>query len=346
MLEQKWHTNRQDFRRDIVILGGSGFIGTRLASLLAAGGLPFRIGDLRQSVAFPDRWTQCDVRRRESLTDLVRGASAIVNLAAVHRDDVRPLSLYQETNVDGATQVCQAARNAGVRKIVFTSSVAVYGFQPEPVDENGPFAPFNEYGRTKLAAENVYRAWANEEAARSLVIVRPTVVFGEGNRGNVFNLMNQIASGRFLMVGKGKNIKSIAYVGNVAAFVRHVLGLGPGTHIFNYVDGPDMETRELVQLIGRSLSKNGGTLRIPRMAALAGGHILDGVAHITNRSFPLSAIRVKKFCETTQFLAKRVESTGFKRPHSLREGLERTIHFEFLQNAANKEEEAFAIGNR
>lgn len=113
----------------------------------------------------------------------------------------------------GAAEVCVAARKAGVRTIVFTSSVAVYGFHPYPVDENGPFAPFNPYGQTKLDAETVYRAWAAEDPTRTVIIVRPTVVFGEGNRGHVYNLMRQVMSGRFLMVGSGLNAKSMAYAG-------------------------------------------------------------------------------------------------------------------------------------
>jgi nucleoside-diphosphate-sugar epimerase len=248
----------------ILILGGSGFIGTRLTALLTEKNIPLRISDLRPSESFPNLWTHCDVRQHESLSELARGASAIVNLAAEHRDDVRPLSRYHETNVQGASQVCLAARNAGIQKIVFTSGVAVYGFHPSPVDESGSFAPFNAYGKTKLEAEGVYRAWAAEDPSRRLVIVRPSVVFGEGYRGNAYNLLHQIASGRFLMVGPGKNLKSMAYVGNVAAFLIHTLSLGPGVQIFNYVDGPDMNTRDLVEYINRCLGKPGKTPGVPK----------------------------------------------------------------------------------
>ena len=144
--------------RGIVILGGSGFIGNRLARLLAQESAPFCIADLQPPEVFPELWVQCDVRRLETLNEVVRGAGVIVNLAAAHRDDIRPLSLYTEINVLGAENTCQAARQAGIQKIVFASSVAVYGFQPRPADENGPFAPFNEYGKTKLQAEGIYRA--------------------------------------------------------------------------------------------------------------------------------------------------------------------------------------------
>lgn len=315
------------------ILGGSGFIGTRFAHLLTEQQIPFRIGDLRPSQDFPDLWSKCDVCQHEPLTEFVRGADAIVNLAAAHRDDIRPLSLYHETNVKGAEEVCNAARKAGIQKIIFTSSVAVYGFQPFPVDETGPFEPFNEYGRTKLQAEAVYRAWADEDPSRTLVILRPSVVFGEGNRGNVYTLVRQIATGRFRMVGQGKNIKSMAYVGNVAAFLMNALTSPPGTVILNYADGPDMDTQTLVHLIRGCLNQPGPVRRIPKPAALAGGYLFDMVAQVTGQKFPISAIRIRKFCENTQVRAERIATSGFTPPYTLREGLVRTIQFEFQQEA-------------
>jgi nucleoside-diphosphate-sugar epimerase len=313
----------------IALLGGSGFIGTRLTRLLIDRGIGVRIGDLRRSEEFPEHWIQNDIRDLESLLDVIRGSEVVINLAAEHRDDVRPLSRYYDVNVEGAIQVCKAAQAADIQKIIFTSSVAVYGFQPRPVGESGPFDPFNEYGRTKFQAEAVYQSWAAQDPSRTLVIVRPTVVFGEGNRGNVFNLLQQIASGRFVMVGSGRNVKSMAYVGNVAAFLAHALSFPPGVHIFNYVDGPDMATNELVAYIRKCLGKSGGLPRIPMPAALAAGHILDAAARISNQKFSISAIRVRKFCESTQFRADRLQNSGFIPPFSLREGLDRTIQSEF-----------------
>lgn len=315
----------------IVVLGGSGFIGTRLVSRLMELGHQVRIGDLNPSAAFPDLHSVCDVRDAASLRKILTGAGAIINLAAEHRDDVRPISRYHETNVVGARQVCLAAREADIQTICFTSSAAVYGFQPFPVKEEGPFEPFNPYGKTKLLAEGVYRTWAEEDPTRTLVVIRPTVVFGEGNRGNVFNLLRQIASGRFMMVGPGTNRKSMAYVENVADVLIYSRTLGSGTHIFNYVDTPDMNMNELVALVNRSLghpaSKSGW--RIPLAFAIAGGHVLDSLARVSGRTFPISAIRIRKFSETTRFDADLIRSLGFLPRFSLEDGLTRTIQVEF-----------------
>lgn len=74
------------------------------------------------------------------------------------------------------------------------------------------------------------------------------MVFGEQNRGNVYNLLRQIASGKFIMIGSGQNRKSMAYVENVAAFIEHALGFGPGVHIYNYIDKPDFDMNTLVAI--------------------------------------------------------------------------------------------------
>lgn len=314
----------------VLVLGGSGFIGTRLISRLMKEGVPTRVGDLKQSEGFPGIWSPCDVRDGKTLRTLFSEATAVINLAAEHRDDVRPLSRYHETNVEGAAEVCLAARDTGISKIIFTSSAAVYGFHPQPVDEEGPFLPFNSYGETKLKAEGIYQAWAREDPSRALVIIRPTVVFGEGNRGNVYNLLHQVATGKFMMVGSGTNRKSMAYVGNLADFLIYTLLLGPGIHVFNYVDGPDMNMNTLVDHVTHCLGEpKGKHLRIPKPVALAGGYLLDGIARVTGRKFPISAIRVQKFCENTQFRAERLAQSGFKAKYSLSDGLLRTIESEF-----------------
>ena len=155
-----------------LILGGSGFIGTRLAALLKQQRVPFRIGDLRRSEAFPGLWTECDVRRGESLSQIMQGADAIINLAAAHRDDVRPLSLYHETNAQGAEQVCHAARRQASARSCLPQPRDI-GFQPVPVDESGPLR------HSTIPKQNCkpsyFRAWATEDAGRGLVVVRPSV---------------------------------------------------------------------------------------------------------------------------------------------------------------------------
>lgn len=314
------------------IVGGSGFIGSRLARRMTQrGGHTVRIIDKVPSRAFPALSVVADVRAIDELRASLTEGAALINLAAEHRDDVRPVSLYQEVNVDGARNLCTVAREKNVRTMVFTSSVAVYGFAPVGTGEDGAIAPFNDYGRTKHEAEEILRQWQREAPdTRALTIVRPTVVFGEQNRGNVYNLLRQIASGRFMMIGSGTNRKSIAYVENVAAFLEMATGFPPGIHTMNYVDQPDFDMNALVTLVYRALGKRSVIrARLPYWFGIGAGRIFDLVAAVSGRKFPISAIRVQKFCANSVY-ASAVPTTGFVPPVPLMDALDRTVRHEFV----------------
>jgi nucleoside-diphosphate-sugar epimerase len=317
----------------IYIFGGSGFIGMRLSKRLGLLDARFQIIDKVSNGAMLDCTTIADVRDLNLLKRLISpNNSVIINLAAEHRDDVLPKSLYEDVNVGGARNICTIAREKDVRTIVFTSTVAVYGFAPLNTNEDGRIAPFNEYGRTKYEAENIFKAWQSEAPDdRTLVIIRPTVVFGERNRGNVYNLLRQIALGRFVMIGKGENRKSMAYVENVAAFIEYSMSFKPGIHIYNYIDKPDCTMNQLVGSVRRTLGHSEKIrFRLPFFLGYAIGRCFDFAAVVSGKRFSISAIRVKKFCANSVY-SSAVESTGFKPPVSLEEALAKTIRHEFIE---------------
>ena len=317
------------------IVGGAGFLGSSLSLRLTENNVIHNVFDIDTS-RLKNAVVPIDVEELSSLYKL-DGLDTIINLAAVHRDDIRPLSRYDDVNVQGSVNVCEAARKHGISKIIFTSSVAIYGFAPADTDESGVPNYFNDYGRTKYLAEQVYKEWqADDPGNRTLVIVRPTVIFGEGNRGNVYNLLKQIASGRFVMFGSGKNRKSMAYVENVAAFLEYSLSFKPGLHIYNYIDKPDFDMNTLISGARKTLfGKTDVGLRLPGFVGLALGYVADLAAMIIRKPLPVSSIRVKKFMGTTQF-ASSVSDTGFVAPVSLEEGLARTLRYEFMEDNSDK----------
>jgi nucleoside-diphosphate-sugar epimerase len=315
---------------NIIIIGGSGFVGTRLTTRLIAAGHTVTIVDKNNSKKYPHLWVYADVREPETLEKALAGSDVVINLAAEHRDDVTPKSLYDDVNVTGAENVCNVCIKLGIKKIIFTSSVAVYGFAPVGTDERGAINYFNDYGRTKWFAEEKYRAWFAADPGKSLTVIRPTVIFGEQNRGNVYNLLRQIVDGKFLMVGKGTNVKSMTYVENVAAFIEYNLNNAPGEYLFNYIDKPDFDMNALVAAVRRILGKSGRLFHWPYWLGFAGGLCFDLLAKILHKKFSISSIRVKKFCANTMFDSNNIKTTGFNPPVSLAEGLERTIKYEFI----------------
>jgi len=317
----------------ILLVGSSGFIGQALQRLYRAEPNAPNISTLdivRDTASDNHVLADLSTAAFNEYDALANRFDTIFNLAAVHRDDVKPVTKYFDVNVRGAERICELARQSDTKRIVFTSSVAIYGFAAPETDEQGEPAPFNEYGRTKALAENVYRQWLDEDPKRrSLVIVRPTVVFGPGNRGNVYSLLNQIVRGPFVMIGRGNNKKSMAYVENVAAFLKHIQFADPGLHIYNYVDKPDMSMSDLVRFVFlNSPGAHRSYTTLPISLGYAIGALGSLLGMITRRSVPLTLIRVRKFCATTQF-ASSAYKTGFVPPVPLDEALRKTIQYEF-----------------
>lgn len=316
----------------VILIGGAGFVGSRLENELDN----CMVLDKKLS----DKQGHIDITIPNTLKSKFNPSDYIILLAAEHRDDVSPTSNYYNTNVRGTENVLDEMDRVGCKHLIFTSSVAVYGLNKVNPDENHPIDPFNHYGKSKLEAEQIIKAWYdNDPIGKSVTIIRPTVIFGEKNRGNVYNLLRQFASGSFLMIGKGQNRKSMAYVGNVVAFIKHRLEfVEEGYDVFNYVDKPDLTMTSLLKIIEKSLNKNIPSISIPVWLGYMGGYCFDILAFLTGKKFVLSSLRVKKFIATTQFDASKVHSGNFIAPYSLEEGLERTLNYEFIQKRLEEDE--------
>lgn len=319
----------------IAITGGAGFIGTQVARLLKAQGHALVLIDLKKSKEFPEESIIADVTDKDAVKAALKGVDVIYHFAAEHRDDVSPIQRYYDVNVEGGRNVIAGAAAHNINTIIFTSSVAVYPLEPADPEKGSAEmhtpAPFNDYGQSKLDSESTFEKWAADSTDRTLITVRLVATFGPGNRGNIYTLMNQIASGKFMMIGRGGNRKSIAYVGNVAAFLVHCLGLGKGPHLYNYADKPDLEMADMVANIRRPLGLKGTGPQIPYAIGLAGGGVFDVAAKLTGRKFPISLIRVRKFCANTLVNADKLRETGFNAPYSLQEGLKEMIDTEFKE---------------
>ncbi|NCC98253.1 MAG: NAD-dependent epimerase/dehydratase family protein [Bacteroidia bacterium] len=316
----------------VTLIGGSGFVGTRLFNLLEESG-EYHLNnvDLVQSHFFQQYTTIGDVRKQDQMNKELADTDFVVLLAAQHRDDVKPHSLYYDTNVEGMKVTLQAMENNGIKNLIFFSSVAVYGLNRENPNENSIKDPFNHYGKSKWQAEQVLQEWYKTHNDWVISVLRPTVIFGERNRGNVYNLLKQISSGRFIMVGNGMNKKSMAYVGNVVAFVKHLIDdRKQGYEEYNYIDKPDYNMNDLVSLVSSVLGKHIPSIHVPYCIGKFIGYCFDLLAFITRKKLTVSSVRIEKFCATTEFCADKVKNTGFKPPFTLKEGLSKTLMFEFV----------------
>jgi nucleoside-diphosphate-sugar epimerase len=311
-----------------LIIGGSGFVGSSLINKLD---INTTLNLDKSPSPFFNKITKLGNILNAKNLDFTGDIKNIVLLAAEHRDDISPSSLYYDVNVQGTQNVLEAMDKAGIKNLIFTSSVAIYGLNKLNPDETHFEDPFNHYGKSKWQAEQVIRAWYKKDPKnKSITIIRPTVIFGERNRGNVYNLLRQITSERFMMVGKGVNKKSMAYIGNIVAFIKNRLEKNElGCHVYNYADKPDFSMNELVNLIEKKMGIKLSKKKIPQWLGMLSGYGFDILTFLTRKKLTISSVRIKKFCATTQFNANKVNLV-FEPPYSLEEGLNITLEKEFL----------------
>jgi nucleoside-diphosphate-sugar epimerase len=216
------------------ISGGAGFLGLHLARRLLADGhdvrtldvVPLDDAELERSV---DE-LRGDVRDRDSVAKLVQGADVVVHAAAALPIQASRGSI-RSVNVGGTENVLRAADEAGVRRVIFISSTAVYGVpEKHPIEEDDPLVGVGSYGESKIDAEGLCRVAAVETS-----IVRPKTFIGAERLGVFEILFDWIREGRRIYtLGKGHNRYQLLAVEDlVDAIVRTAAEPAAARETFN-----------------------------------------------------------------------------------------------------------------
>jgi len=326
--------------KQVVIFGGTGFIGTHTAQrLLQEIGVeqvvvvdicPPRTDSyaatlqaaLRSGKA---RFVQHDIRQPVPLNTLPK-ADLIFNFAAVHREPGHQPREYYETNLLGATHVCSYADAVNCNHIVFTSSISPYEVSEESKHEGSLPVPETPYGGSKLVAEKMHTAWQMAAPGRMLLIVRPGVVFGPGEGGNVSRLVHSLMKGYFAYMGNKETRKAGGYVkelSNVFLFgIDHQKENGEGVTLLNFSVHPTPALSEYVDAIRRVGGIRRAPLSIPRGLLLGISYPIDFVANIFGIKQPISPTRIRKLYRSTNIEPRRLQELGYSYQYTLEESFE------------------------
>lgn len=310
----------------ILITGGSGFIGSHFHRAISEADI---INFDLEPPSFGQKsiFVQGDIRIQSDLEKALVGnkIDTIISLAAKHHDFGIGHDEYFDTNEEGTRILCKVAGDNEIKRIVFYSSVAVYGIREEITTERTSPNPDSPYGASKLAGEKVLVDWASQDASRTVLIIRPTLVFGSNNRANMYNLIRQVDSGAYFHLGKANNIKSIAYVENLVHATLFLMErVKSGVTIFNYSDEPQLTTREIGDAIAKGLGKKIG-LTIPKSIGVLAGLPFDLAIKVTGKNFPISTARIKKLGTQTYHSAEKIMKAGFKPTYTTLEGISKMV---------------------
>lgn len=299
--------------RSVLLLGGAGFIATHFARHLLDEGLAERVFSV--DIRDPEDPVRHVVYRkhdvRQPFDDLVtQPIDAVFNFAAVHRTPGHPDWEYFDTNVAGALNCVRFCEQNNVRTLVFTSSIAVYGKREEALTETSVPTPNTAYGRSKLLAEGIHREWMGRAAARRLVIVRPSVVFGTGERGNFTRLARQLAKGFFAYPGRNDTRKAAGYVKELTRSMIFALERPEPSYLYNFADPRCSTSADICNAFCRVSNAHHplGVVPLPFMKAAASAlefANLLGFKNDINRS------RIDKLVHSTHIRPQRLISDGY-----------------------------------
>jgi GlcNAc-P-P-Und epimerase len=308
-----------------IVFGGAGFIGSHLLKRLA--GNKFYDSLCSVDIAAP-RFTvggvdyvTFDVCRPIPPELCGKGPFDIYNFAAVHTTPGHEDWEYFWTNVHGATNVCRFASEIGAQRLLFTSTMMVYGPTEAPKDEEAVLEPVNAYGRSKILAEGVHRLWQSEQSdARRLTIVRPGVIFGLGEHGNFTRLAQALKGRRFAFPGRSDTIKACGYVEDLVSSMLQMQERGEPVFLYNFCHPQRYTSADICSAFCEVAGYRTPKLVIPFwLLSLAGFgfEVLSALGLKTD----INRVRVSKLYQSTNMVPKRLPEAKFVYQYDLRAGL-------------------------
>lgn len=313
----------------VLVTGGAGFIGSYLCQALHDSGHHLRVVDCAKK----NRMTRTfdfitlNIQDKQGLEEAMKGVDLVLHLAAKHKYFGVSEKEFFIANEEGTKNVLSAMAKEGVRQIIFFSTVAVYGETIGPTDESVEPRATTPYGLSKLAAESWVKKWASEDSMRTAIILRPTVIFGPRNKGNIYRLIRQIYYRGYFPIGEGDNIKSIAYIENVIKATIFLISLDlKGCHIFNYSDQPHLSYKEILNIIYTELGRKAPQYFLPVSPMIKISRNIDKIIRALGIKFSFETT-IKKMNKQTYYNSEKIMNLGFRPTYSSIEGLRRMVRW-------------------
>lgn len=302
-----------------IIFGGSGYIGRNMLAVFLEKNLfsEYIICDIRALEGFESEpkicFKECDIRKHIDLEikDIDSTSSWIYNFAAVHREPGHEYHEYFDTNIPGAEHINDFARRTGIKNIFFTSSIAPYGRSLFKRTENSNLYPETAYGISKAMAEKIHQLWLIEDKSRRLIIVRPSVIFGPKDPGNVYRMIRALKKGIFVLPNGGDVIKAYGYVYGLIESILFAMGRPDSFIVYNYAENPLVPLNRMTEIVKKEFGYSRPTFKLSVKVLSVAAFFILFFARIAGRKTDIHPVRIKKAGFPTNIEPKYLIDNGF-----------------------------------
>ena len=328
--------------RKVLVTGATGMIGRQVCSALQKTSYGVVRAQVRERIEARERvgnvfdFALAEIEQfdftlslEHDYAALTKGCSAVIHAAGLVHCPNAPYQEYEVMNVRATRQLAEAAAANNVDTFIFLSSSAVYGQGPfNKVTESDPTPAVTPYAVSKLTSEKFLESFTG---LRRTIVLRPSMVFGEGDRGNLLKMIQEIDNERYKHIGDGQTQKSVIYTKDLAQAILLCLSrVQRGYHVFNVSNPEPVTIKELAESIATGLGKEKKIASVPtgllKFGVKAAEMFMPGKA-------PISSEQVEKLTtDTTCSVEKFVKTTGFRPKSTLTGAVKAEIDWAREQN--------------
>lgn len=319
----------------VLVTGATGAVGPKIINFLLESGVFVRAFSSRPpNPGLLPSTVEClagDIRDAAAVSHSMRDIDAVVHLAArLHNPNPAPQLLreYESVNVEGTSVVAEAARRHRVRRLVFFSSIGVYGNSNGAIlDESSPTNPQTFYEQTKLAAEKIVLNTCSPAGTPTGVVLRVAAVYGGRVKGNYLILLRALARRRFVPIGAGRNRRTLIYDQDLARCtalaLEHPAAAGK---IFNVSDGAFHPMRDVLAAICSALQVATPRVRLPLHPTRCLVGLFEDAVRAAGRTPPINRAAIDKYAEDLAVDSLKIQrELGFRPQYDLKSGWKEAV---------------------
>lgn len=321
----------------VLVTGGTGFIGQYLIKRLIREGITIRclVRDEERATKLLGKknieYVVGDVTEKESLRNVCADISVVYHLAAIMGHDLpsKPaFAKFRRVNTEGTRNIAESCIKSGIEKFIYVSSTAAMGLlKDKVVSEQTPCKPYTPYQVSKYEAELVVRE-LTEKRGLPGIILRPSMVYGVGFKGDFATIGKVVKTGIFPKIGFGKNLSPALYIDDLADCIcrakdKAVVGQ---TYIISSEESYELE--RVVRIIAEALNIKVRMVFVPKFLTILGAWALENIFLLLGKTPLVTQRNIRSTTTDRVFdVIKLKRDFDFRQKVSIEEGLRKTVGY-------------------